>query len=288
MRFGKFKPFLLLQIVNSQVITGHFFLDKLNVLDKRMSKWSCNSLNLGRAQITGISSTICSQHALSLDYRGCWENCKDSVYCYRNRTGPKLSMGFYWIFNWFWWTWTTMRQWSSRAIEVSDKFWVILPGFWSRNLEWKFQFSWTNKHSVQFGQFNRIWRISISLLCRGRRRQWCWTHPRSRSVDFCVLIFLLKRSDPLIFLPDVSFETTTEFPETTREVTTEDRVDTDGPSDSIVSIPTRTNSPGVQTSTTFTTTEAVLLETLNTQVPESNLQSCRIGNNTVPIGAHLR
>ena len=91
-------------------------------------------------------------------------------------------------------------------------------------------------------------------------------------------------------MPDVSFETTTEFPETTREVTTEDRVDTDSPTDSIISIPTRTNSPGinVQTSTTFTTTEAVLLETLNTQVPESNLQSCRIGNNTVPIGAHLR
>ena len=100
----------------------------------------------------------------------------------------------------------------------------------------------------------------------------------------------MERSDPLIFLPDVSFETTTEIPETTREVTTEDRADTDGPSDPIVSIPTRTNSPGinVQTSSTFTTTEAVLFETLNTQVPESSLQSCRIGNNTVPIGAHLR
>ena len=73
-------------------------------------------------------------------------------------------------------------------------------------------------------------------------------------------------------------------------MTTEDRADADGQNDPIVSIPTRTNTPGVnvQTSSTFTTTEAVLLETLNTQVPESSLQSCRIGNNTVPIGAHLR
>lgn len=92
------------------------------------------------------------------------------------------------------------------------------------------------------------------------------------------------------FLPDVSFETTTEIPETTRELTTEDRSDTDNPSDPIVSIPTRTNSPGIsiQSSTTFTTTESVLQETLNTQVPQSSQQSCRIGNNTVPIGAHLR
>ena len=97
-------------------------------------------------------------------------------------------------------------------------------------------------------------------------------------------------SDPLIFLPEVSFETTTATPETTREVTTEDEFDNDSPSNPIVSIPTRTNSPGIniQTSTTFTTTESVLLETLNTQVPQSSLQSCRIGNNTVPIGAHLR
>ena len=126
MRFGKLKPFLLLQIVDSQVIKVIFFLGKLNVLDKRMPKWSCNSLNLGRAKITGISSTICSQYTLSLDYRGCWENCKDSVYCYRNRTRSKLSMGFYWIFYWFWRAWTTMRQWNSWAFEVSHKFRVIL------------------------------------------------------------------------------------------------------------------------------------------------------------------
>ena len=109
-------------------------------------------------------------------------------------------------------------------------------------------------------------------------------------MPYIVVNFEMLFSDPLIFLPDVSFETTTAIPETTREVTTEDQSDNDGTSDSIISIPTRTNSPGIniQTSTTFTTTESVLLETLNTQVPKSSLQSCRIGNNTVPIGAHLR